>query len=207
MNKKRIFLLFILLIVYQRIYTHAEIKDVGFIDIQVELPRDFETGLMINFTLEDGTNALYTLNPHNGYKLQQQMPVGRHTLDFINLYNDIKGEYEISSEKVIVIEKNKGTLFDVFIDKRITDKEVGEKINEFLGVAEDTDVNTISQEEVEALEGEYDYKEEIVTEDLQKEKIEGSGSFIRRNLITIVILLILVLVLLLMKLKEIIYKS
>lgn len=83
-------------------------------EVTADVPEGFDREITINFTLDNGANALYTLNRSNKYKESGVIPIGSHNLNFINI-NGNTGQYDISSAGVIVAYEGQKCKFKVTV--------------------------------------------------------------------------------------------
>jgi|GEM_PF-6129304 len=104
-------------------------KGYGYINIEADVPLNFEKNILINFTLEDGTNALYRLETFNNFKVQEKMPVGNHKIDFISILNDTRSIYKVEAKEEIQIEKDISSDYKIEILNAESDKEKKENID------------------------------------------------------------------------------
>lgn len=186
---KKILILLILSMVITVMTGISYAEPSGFIDIRLNPPEEFKSGVMLNFTLEDGTNALYTINvENNGYNVQEKMPVGHHKLEFINIYDDLKGEYRIDSPKEVDIVANQGTMFQVDILKK-------------------KDIEKKSEEKDTKLEIKDNTKEQVVKKNVEEEieNKKNKKSFLGNP--TLILMLILGVIFGVSKLKQALYKD
>lgn len=128
---RQVFIIFLLLLsINVKAYAapvveQSEIK-VTQIEVIANVPEQFTKEITVNFTLDNGTNALYTLNKANRYKVEGVIPLGNHTLNFINI-NGNNGEYKISSPGAVVAYEGQKSTFK--IDVTINPDMVQEKNN------------------------------------------------------------------------------
>lgn len=128
---RQVFIIFLLLLSINiqayadPIVEQSEIK-VTQIEVIANVPEQFTKEITVNFTLDNGTNALYTLNKSNRYKVEGVIPLGNHILNFINI-NGNNGEYKISSPGVVVAYEGQKSIFK--IDVTINPDMVQEKNN------------------------------------------------------------------------------
>lgn len=198
--------------------TEATEIQYGYIDIKAITPENFDTSIMINFTLEDGTNALYTLEKVNSYKNEEKMLIGKHKLEFISIYNDLKGRYSVENEKEITITKDTSTPFVITItDAKVDNKKTLDKETDmFLGIKTEEKVKEDKKEKIENVQeiekadkGIEKTDDKSVSNEKINKKVENKESkgFLRKYMITIIIAVILALIIGVIKFKQLLYKD
>lgn len=114
---RQVFITFLLLLsINVQVYAapvveQSEIK-VTQIEVIANVPEQFTKEITVNFTLDNGTNALYTLNKANRYKVEGIIPIGNHTLNFINI-NGNTGEYKVLSQGVVGAYEGQKSTFKI----------------------------------------------------------------------------------------------
>lgn len=176
---RQVFIIFLLLLSIniqayaEPVVEQSEIK-VTQIEVIANVPDQFTKEITVNFTLDNGTNALYTLNKANRYKVEGVIPIGNHILNFINI-NGNNGEYKISSQGAVVAYEGQKSTFK--IDVTINPDMVQEKNNSSNNNSSKNIRGNKTQEYLESTlikdENKSNDKVENNTEDRDKQDYQG----------------------------------
>ena len=191
---RQVFIIFLLLLSINiqayadPIVEQSEIK-VTQIEVIANVPEQFTKEITVNFTLDNGTNALYTLNKANRYKVEGIIPIGNHTLNFINI-NGNNGEYKISSPGAVVAYEGQKSIFKIDITinpDMVQDKNNssnnnssknigGNKTQEYLEstlIKDDNKSNDQGENNTEVEDRDKEEQQEAVEEKNYEEKEDG----------------------------------
>ncbi len=109
------FSLMVMLLALSLITSYAD--QTGYLDVKVETPMGFDKAIMINLFAEDGRNYLTTAEPANQWKSNFELPAGKYTVDFVGIDDDIRSEYLAVHPEDVIVQAEKGTLFQVTIKR------------------------------------------------------------------------------------------
>lgn len=176
------FLIFIISIIILPTNVTAT-PEVTSVIIQADVPEGFEKNILINFTLEDQTNALYRLEKVNNFSSKNPIPVGKHKIDFINILDDIKGEYKVKAPKEIETKKGAITSFKIVIENNI---EKNNKDNNDLKIEKSKEKNSQIN----------------IQNKSNNNEIKTKKSFFRRYIFTLVIFIISIIGYIVVKIRK-----
>ncbi|MBY7009318.1 hypothetical protein FDC58_14935 [Clostridium botulinum] len=219
----KIFFTFLMIIILNNVNAYAEPiienKNVSITNIEVKanVPTGFNKTIYVNFKLEDGTNALYTLIPQENYIYNGVIPIGQAQVNFINIVEN-NNEYKYSSAGALGAYEGQKTKFTIDVQKDETTSRLNKKIpnNENQQKEAENIGGNHTQEDLEAnrtdtVKSDENKEAENLQEDKNKESKDikkdedinkQANTFFKKYFITITLLIICSIAYLTMKIKK-----
>lgn len=153
--------------------------ELGIIKFEAKVPSNLNDSIIINFDMEDGTNAMYRLDKLNEYKASEKIPVGSHKLSSAYIYSDTKKKYKVTCNKEITVKANGTINYKITVAENAAKKDTNTTTDAKKGTntktddKKDTNTTTGDKKTTDKNEGLEEDKENENDNETNNEKEEG----------------------------------